>query len=173
LLSGAGAALAVVALEACGSHANAVDTPASVTTREIGVLIGLLHLEYKTIAAYEAGIPLLPAGLSKVPQQFLRHELSHAGELEGLIKKAGTKAPKPRADYALGHPRTETEVLELLHALEAEQLAAYLKAIPQLTEGPVRSGVGAVFANDAQHLSMLRSLLHRPPAPAAFVTGRE
>lgn len=64
-------------------------------------------------------------------------------------------------------------MLELLHRLEDAQLTAYLNAIPKLSGGPVRAAAAAIFANDAQHVMMLRIRLDRPPAPAAFVDGRE
>ncbi len=137
------------------------------------MLHDLLELEYKTIYAYEAGIPLLDPQTAVGPQQFLRQELSHAGELVGLIKKASGQLPKPHGAYALGQPRTEADVLALLHDLEAEQLTAYLRALPLVSDPGVRAGLAAVLANDAQHVAMLRSQLHRAPSPAAFVTGRE
>ena len=64
-------------------------------------------------------------------------------------------------------------MLDLLHRLEQTQLSAYVHAIPLLASGPVRVAVASVFANDAQHVAVLRERLHRTPAPAAFVTGRE
>ena len=141
---------------------------------DIDILRGLLDLEYETVAAYEAGIPLLDSAVALDAQQFLHHELSHVGEMFGLLKQAGIKKPPgPRGTYALGHPRTSGEVLNLLHRLESTQLSAYVHAIPRLVSGPVRVAVASVFANDAQHVAVLRERLQRPPAPAAFVTGRE
>jgi hypothetical protein len=151
-----------------------VSTAAKVPSVDIDILLGLLDLEYETVAAYEAGIPLLDPATAVDAQQFLRHELSHVGEMFGLIKQAGIKKPPgPRGSYDLGHPRTSDEVLDLLHRLEQTQLSAYLHAIPLLVSGPVRVAVASVFANDAQHVTVLRERLHRTPAPAAFVTGRE
>jgi len=145
-----------------------------VPSNDVGLLLALLDLEYETVAAYEAGIPLLDSASAVDAQQFLHHELSHAGEMSGLIKQAGIKKPPgPRGAYDLGHPRTPGDVLALLHRLESAQLGAYLHAIPLLGSGPVRVAVASVFANDAQHIAVLREHLHRPPAPAAFVTGRE
>ncbi|MEA2145842.1 MAG: hypothetical protein QOG59_1429 [Solirubrobacteraceae bacterium] len=151
-----------------------VSTTAKVPSVDVDILRGLLDLEYETVAAYEAGIPLLDSATAVDAQQFLRHELSHVGEMFGLIKQAGIKKPPgPRGSYDLGHPRTPAEVLDLLHRLEQAQLSAYLHAIPLLVSGPVRVAVASVFANDAQHVTVLRERLHRTPAPAAFVTGRE
>lgn len=169
---------AALALQGCGgAHKNHVATSSGpVPAPDIAILEHLQRLEFETIAAYEAGIPLLtpksPSAMAA--QQFLHHELSHAGELGGLIRKAGIKKPPtPGVGYDLGHPTDATEVLMLLHRLESAQLDAYLTALPLLSDGAVRAALAAVFANDAQHVAILRGLLAHPPVPAAFVTGRE
>jgi hypothetical protein len=159
-----------------GAKKNHVKTSGPVPVPDVAILSRLLDLEYETIAAYEAGIPLLapksPSAMAA--QQFLHHELSHAGELAGMIRKAGVKkAPKPRLSYPLGHPSDAAGVLELFHRLESAQLAAYQSALPLLSDGAVRAGLAAVSANDAQHVAILRSLQGHTAAPAAFVTGRE
>ena len=170
------ASLAAAGLAGCGgsgTHPH-VSTTAAVPSSDVRLLLGLLDLEYETVAAYEGGIPLMDSSSALVAEQFLRHELSHAGELEGLLRHAGVKKPPgPRLAYDLGHPHTPAEVLALLHRLESAQLSAYVHAIPLLGAGPVRVAIASVFANDAQHVTALRVLLRRPPAPAAFVTGRE
>lgn len=139
---------------------------------DVGVLNGLLDLEHETIAAYEAGIPLLDPVHASVAEQFLRQEFSHAGELNGLVKDAHGQPATPRL-YRFGHPRTSEQVLALLYRLERAQLAAYVVAIPQVTDGDARGALAAMFANDAQHVAVLRATAHRPPAPEAFVSGRE
>jgi len=172
-LGGAGLAGASAAvLAACGAHRNHVKADAKPTPRDVGLLAGLLDLEQKTVAAYEAGIPLLDATSAPAAEQFLRHELSHVGELAGLIKKAGAKPQHPRL-YDLGHPHSAEDVLALLHRLESSQLRAYLATLPRLSGGPVRAALAAVLANDAQHVAVLRALQRQAPAPSAFVTGRE
>lgn len=167
---------ATVLLSACGHSGG---TPAHVSTSgpvakgDVATLNGLLDLEHETIAAYEAGIPLLDQGNAKAATQFLRHELSHAGELSGLVKQAGGEPLKPRGDYNLGHPHDQDGVLALLHRLEQGQLAAYLHALAGLAAGTERAALAAIFANDAQHIAVLRARLHRSPAPSAFVSARE
>jgi hypothetical protein len=176
LLTGFMASLAAAGVAGCGHSAThpTVSTSATVPSSDVDILLTLLDLEYETIAAYEGGIPLLDSASALDAQQFLRHELSHAGEMGGLLRKAGIKKPPgPRGAYDLGHPHTPAEVLALLHRLEAAQLGAYLHAIPLLSSGPVRVALASVCANDAQHLAVLRERLHRTPAPAAFATGRE
>jgi ferritin-like protein len=138
---------------------------------DVAILNGLLDIERHTIAAYTAGIPLLRRPAAKAAQQFLSQELAHAQSIADLIKQAGGKAAKPRARYDLGNPKTEPQVLALLEALEGRQLAAYVQKIPGLSPGRLRSAVAAIFANDAQHLAVLRTELRQDPVPAAFVSG--
>lgn len=178
LLSAAGAAAAGaagLALGACGGPTHHhPKSSAHVASEDVALLLSLYNLERKTIAAYEAGIPLLSRAAAKDAEQFLGQEESHAGELSGLLKKVKVKAPPLYGGaYTLGHPRTETQVLKLFDRLENQQLAAYLDAIPRLSTGPVRSAAAAIFANDAQHVMVLRVHMHRPPDSAAFVVPHE
>ena len=179
LLLAAGGTIAGVgttALAACsGSTAlrEKVRNGANVSRRDVEILNRLLDLEYYAITAYTAGIPLLRRPAAEAAKQFLGQELAHASALSDLVKRAHGKTSKPKASYDLGHPRGATDVLLLLHRLESEQLAAYVEMIPNLSPGRLRSATAAIFANDAQHVSVLRTHLGRAPVPAAFVTGRE
>ena len=173
LLVGGGGAAAAVLLGACGSKPLRVKvrTGVKVQRGDVAGLNGLLDLELHTIAAYTAGVPLLRKPAAKAAQQFLAHELAHAQALSDLVRKAGGKPDEPRARYDLGNPTTETEVLTLLRGLEDEQLAAYVRTLPLLSPGKLRSAVAAIFANDAQHVAVLSAQLGQAAVPAAFVTG--
>ncbi len=176
LLSAGAAGGAALLLGACGKsnplHTR-VKAAGPVPLADVGVLNGLLDLEHYAIAAYEAGIPLLDKGSAAAAKQFLAQELTHAGELSGLVKKAGAKPHDPQPTYDLGHPHTNADVLRLLHRIETSQLAAYVSAIPFLQNGKVRAAALALFANDAQHVTVLRLQLGLEPVPSAFVTGQE
>lgn len=90
-----------------------------------------------------------------------------------MIKKAGGKPVEPLESYDLGQPRNEAELLLLLHSIEGGVVAAYLQAIPRLSQGKVRADVASILANEAQHVSVLRAKLRLSPIPSALVTGRE
>jgi hypothetical protein len=145
---------------------------------DIDLLNRSLGLEFRTIAAYTAGIPHLTGRYRRAAVGFLQQELSHMARLGALVKRAGGK-PFGRADsYDFGHPggpphATARDVLVLLHALEQTQLAAYLDAIPLLAPGPVRGDVAAILADQAQHISVLRAALGLQAIPSALVTGTE
>ena len=180
LLGGAGAALAgtgALTLAGCGRAAvgrKAVkQLPPPLMAKDVEILAHALELERRTVAAYIAGIPLLPRAQAKAAQQFLNEELEHTGELISLIKAAGGKA-RPRADsYDLGHPRDGAEVLTLLHSLESLQISNYLRSIPRLSPAPLRAAVATILTVDAQHISMIRLAQGETPVPAPFVTGSE
>ncbi|MGI8903527.1 MAG: ferritin-like domain-containing protein [Solirubrobacteraceae bacterium] len=147
--------------------------PPAARRADAELLNGLLDLERRTIGAYTAGIPLLTGASLTAAQRFLAQELAHAAELSRLLKRAGVVAHRPSDSYDLGHPRSAAAVLGLLHASETAQLAAYITAIPRLATGTVRASTASILADDAQHVSVLRSALALDPVPTAFVTGRE
>jgi hypothetical protein len=175
LLRAAGAGLAGAILAGCGSQSirAQVQNSRPVLHSDVDLLNRLLHLEHVAIAAYTAGIPLLAPATHKAGQLFLNDEISHAGDIAGLVRAAGGKPIKPAPSYALGHPRTSQEVLTLLHNVENMQIAAYVDAIAVLEPGTLKQQVASILANDAQHLAVVRAALGQPAIPSAFVTGRE
>ncbi len=175
LLRAAGAGLAGAVLVGCGSQSirAQVQNSRPVLHGDVDLLNRLLHLEHVAIAAYTAGIPLLSPATHKAGQLFLNDEISHAGDLAGLVRAAGGKPIKPAPSYALGHPRTSQEVLKLLHDVENTQIAAYVDAIAVLQPGTLKQQVASILANDAQHIAVVRAALGEPAIPSAFVTGRE
>lgn len=174
MAAGAGAAGAYV-LSGCGSAPLRVKVrgEAKVAQSDIAVLNRLLGLEQWAVAAYTAGIPLLPHRTAKAAKQFLGQDLAHAVELTELVKKANGKPAKPPASYDLGNPSSSEDVLLLLHRIENAQIAGYLDMIPSLSRGRLRSAVAAILANDAQHIAVIRYELGRAPIPSPFVTGQE
>jgi len=176
LAAGAGlAGAAGLALAGCGKESlrQQVHNSKPVLNTDVDILNHLLHLEHVAIAAYTAGIPLLAPATHKAGQLFLNDEISHAGDIAGLVRAAGGKPIKPAPSYALGHPRTSQEVLMLLHNVENMQIAAYVDAIAVLRPGTLKQQIASILANDAQHIAVVRAALGQPAIPSAFVTGRE
>ena len=170
--------LAALTLVGCGSSGKvptqAVEgSPQPVQSDDVAILNRLLDRERQTVAAYTAGIPLLPRPEARTARQFLDEELEHTGELLSLIKAADGVSVARRPSYALGHPRSAGDVLTLLHALERAQVSEYLAVIPRLSPGPVRAATASILASDAQHIAILRLAQGNVAAPSAFVTGRE
>jgi len=175
VLLAAGAGLAGALLAGCGGESikQQVHNSQPALTNDVDLLNNLLHLEHLAIAAYTAGIPLLDQPTAKAGQLFLNDEISHSGDIAGLVREAGGKPIKPDASYALGHPRNSDEVLMLLHAVENAQIAGYLYAIQRLEPGVVKQQVASILANDAQHVAVVRAALGRTAIPSAFVNARD
>ncbi len=171
-MAGAGA----VTLAGCGggdSLKDQIKRDPPVGQTDVELLNHLVDLEYLAVAAYTAGLPLLHRPQARAAKQFLSQELGHVDGLSLLVREAGGKANKPRDTYDLGNPRTSADVLRLLHTVETLQISAYIDAIPRLGPAKVRQLTTQYFANDAQHISIVRSLLGKAPFPAPFMSGRE
>jgi bacterioferritin (cytochrome b1) len=169
------AGLAVVS-SGCGGHARARprhQPTAAQRAANVEVLNGLLDVEHRAIAAYTAGTPLLGGQAQKAAQQFLGQEFAHVSELQGLIMHQKGTPNKALSQYDFGRPTTHHDVLQLLHDVERAQITAYLAAIPEVTQGSVRSALGAILGSDAQHIAVLRANLGRPALADALVTGNE
>jgi hypothetical protein len=150
-----------------------VELPPTVSRQDIEILTEALELERRTVAAYIAGIPLLPRAPAHAARQFLSEELEHTGELISLIKTSGGHAPPRANSYQLGRPPDAAGVLKLLHTLETMQIATYLQAIPRLSPGPTRAAAATILTVDSQHVTMLRLTQGQAAVPSAFVTGSE
>jgi bacterioferritin (cytochrome b1) len=173
--SGAGiAAGAALVLGGCGSTeevAGVHKIPPEARSADVKILNGLLDLEYKAIAAYTAGIPLLTKHVQTSAKQFLSQEITHSDAVYALIKQAHGPGKRAKANYDLGRPRDAKDVIELLHSLEQAQIAGYLEAIPNVSPGSVRAALSTILANEAQHVVVLRRALHVEPLAGPFVTA--
>ena len=156
------------AAEAAKHHHHLQPADPAQETPLVRGLLAALDLERRTVAAYAAGIPLLGRRARDAARRFLDFELSHAGEISGLIAQAGTKPPKTSGQYDLGQPQTPRQVLELLRDLERRQLAMYLALVPQLSDDKTRAAITAILGSDAQHVAVLSSLLGLDPLPSAI-----
>lgn len=173
-----GASAAAILLAGCGST-SASHTPSTnqltppVTSDDVAILNAALALEHRSAAAYAAAIPILSGRTQKAAKQFLSQDLAHAGRLAAIISQAGGEPVAPLASYNLGRPGNTQQLLTLLHSIEGAMVAGYLQAIPLLSQGNTRADLASILANEAQHVSVLRSKLRLDPIPSALVTGRE
>jgi hypothetical protein len=178
LLSAAGGAAAVLASQlatACGSHSRmhvgAIPKPIGET--DVGYLNHALDLKHYAVGAYTAATPLLRGRDHAVAKRFLGQDLTHVSELISLIKRADGTPNLPQSTYDLGHPHGTRGILDLLEGAENALVAGYLELLPKVSPGSVRSILGSIIANDAQHLAVLHLQLRRNPIPSAFVAGPE
>jgi hypothetical protein len=147
--------------------------PPELKAANAAIFNALIDAEYVAAAAYIAGIPLLSDHNLRAAKHFLAQEVSHITQLANLVTVAHGVPNGPRASYDLGRPRSETEVLELIHRSERVTIRAYLDAIPKLSPGASRAAAASILANEAQHVSVVRRNLGLHPVPDALVTAAE
>ncbi len=87
-----------LALAGCGGDSLKAQLKQAppVARADVTLLNHLIDLEYLAVAAYTAGLPLLPPTAYHAAKQFLAQELGHAQGLALLVREAGGKESKPR-----------------------------------------------------------------------------
>jgi rubrerythrin len=163
------AAVGSAALAGCGgggSSKRKLDPEA-----DAAILNALLELEHTAVAVYTA------ASLGGAARRFRDHERRHAARLSQEIRRLGGSPveAKPLADYERGFPalRTPRDALRLAVDVENTAVAAYIDALPKLTDPALRATVAATLTVEAEHMSVLLGELGEPQVPRALVTGRE
>jgi rubrerythrin len=143
--------------------------------RDVAILNAALDLENTAIAAYTAGAALLKGAVLETGKLFLAQEQEHAAGLAQAIRDLGgtPNKAKPAAAYAKGFPklRSQNDVLRFAVDLENTAVAAYVEAIPKLSDPKLRQTAAAINTNEAEHISVLLGALGKPPVPDAYVTG--
>ncbi len=159
----------------CGhsSRLHVGDISPAAGETDVTYLNHALALKQYSVAAYTAATPLLRGHEHIMSKHFLGQDLSHASQIMSLINHAGGTPNPPPNSYDFGHPRGSRGILHLLEAAENAIISGYLQMLPHVSPGVVRAEVCAIFANDAQHVAVLRLGLRRDPIPDAFVTGHE
>lgn len=147
--------------------------PPNLKAVDAAIFNGLIDAEYVVAAAYIAGVPLLSDHNLRAAKHFLVQEVAHIQQLSNLVGVAHGVPNGPHPSYDLGHPRNETQVLELIHRAEQAVIRAYLDAIPKLTPGAPRAAAASILANEAQHVSVLRRDLGLDPVPSAVLIAAE
>jgi rubrerythrin len=163
-----------VLLGACGDEEEESDKSESSPERaDAEILNGLIDVENTVIAAYTAGAPLLKGDLVRVGRQILTQEKEHADALSQAVLDLGGRPSKPKADYTGQFPRLreQEQVLRLTDQMENTVIAAYLDALPKLSNGELRAQAASIVTSEAEHLAVLHGAMGRPQAPSAFVAG--
>jgi hypothetical protein len=171
------ACVAALVLAGCGTSIHRVapnklrELPVDQRVTMVGLLNGALAADQQAIFAYTIAGPLLGGRAQHAAGRFLGDVNTHAGVLRALIVRAGGTPHERSASYALGAPRTQPQVLELLQRLENVQIARYLGAIPRIASPWVRTVLASILADDAQHVTVLLWVQGRSRLQGAFVGG--
>ncbi|MDQ3678333.1 MAG: ferritin-like domain-containing protein [Actinomycetota bacterium] len=162
-----------VFLAACGDDdkAGSADGDADRDLADVEILNGALDLELMVVAAYKEGAALLRGGVLQIAKDLLEHEQEHADALVSAIKDAGGRPNRTKSSYDFPAWRSQSDVLTSAVELENTAVAAYIDALPKLTESDLRGTVAAILTSEAEHIALLRGALDLPPVPSAFVTG--
>ena len=139
---------------------------------DVEILNGALDLELRAVAAYKAGAAKLRGSRLAIVKVFLEQEQEHADGLAAAIKDADGTPNRAKSAYDFPVLRTEADVLRFAIDLENTAIAAYIDALPKLSQGELRATAASIITNEAEHLSVLLDSLGRDPVPEAFVTGR-
>ena len=159
-------------LAACSDDTkNPVIGPDESDQADVEILNGVLDLEFQAVAAYKAGAAKLRGERLAIVKVFLEQEQAHADGLSGTIKDLDGTPNRAKSDYDFPAMRSEADVLRFALDLENTAIAAYIDALPKLSEQELRSMSASIITSEAEHVSVLLDALGREPVPGAFVTG--
>lgn len=170
-----------VFLAACGDNtsgnaAGGGDGGGSVSSgqpSDADLLNSALDLEYMAVAAYEAGAPKLTGNALTLGKSFLQQEQEHAQGLVQAIKQLGGKPNRALADYGFPALADQAAVVKFALDIENTAVAAYIDALPRLSDPKLRGTASAILTNEAEHIALLSSAVGMNPTPEAFVTGKK
>jgi hypothetical protein len=175
-LRGAGITLvggAPVLLAACGGDDDQPAITSKPGSVDVRVLNPVLDLEYTAVAVYTAGQPLLRGGMRALGRQFLDQEREHAAALVRAIEDLGGTPSKPRTRYPMPPLPDQDAFLTFVKGFEETVIAAYIEALPKLSDPELRATGAAILTTEAEHISVLLAGLGEPRVPEAFVTGEQ
>jgi rubrerythrin len=166
---GAAAGGAAVVLGGCGSRdPNAGDETAS----NLELLNGMLDLEHLSVAAYTTSAIALHGSRARMGRRFRDQELEHVKRLSDAVRELGGTPNMRRKAYDFPELRTDRQVMRFAVDLESTAVAAYLDALPRLTDPSLRAAVASIVCVEAEQIAALRDELGLEPVPDAFVTGK-
>jgi rubrerythrin len=175
-LAGAGLAGASAGvLGACGDDTKNPDvqtTPDESDEADVEMLNSVLDLELRAVEAYKVAAGALAGRGLQIAQDFIEHEQAHVDALSKAIRDAGGRPNRAKASYDFPRLRSQRAALRFAAGLENTAIAAYIDALPKLSQGELRALAGAVLTVEAEHLAVLMGALGEPQLPTAFVVGR-
>lgn len=172
VIVGAGGTAAFLA--GCGDSTttpNVVTGPDESDEADVEILNAALDLELMAVAGYKVGAGRLRGRALEFGKKFLDHEQEHVDALSAAIEDAGGTPNRAKSSYDFPDLRTQTDVLRFAVDLEKTAIAAYIDALPKLSQRELRATAAGIITTEAEHLAVLLDALGRDPAPDAFVTG--
>ena len=174
-LLGMGAAASGALLAGCADDATnrSVQTAADESdAADVELLNSVLDLELMVIEAYKSAAARLRGPTLQLAKGFLEQEQAHADALATAVRDLRGTPNGPRSSYELPRLRSRDAALRYAVDLENTVIAAYVDALPKLSQADLRSAATAILTCEAEHVAVLLGVLGEPQVPAAFVTGR-
>jgi len=173
LLLAAVAAAMAAALSACGSGGGSNGATAE-KEADVAVLNEILGRQQAAIAAYEQVLPHLRGSALLAARQFHTQEQEHADATTKILWGIGGEADPPAETIETEDLKTHADALNFLYEMESGTIHIELGAVEKLHADWPRPRLGAMAANGAQHLVLIRRALGAKPletVPEAFETG--
>lgn len=169
------ATLASATLAACGGG-DGGSTTTAVPDKEAdaAILNDVLARELAAVRAYDRVLPSLRGQALASAREFRAQEQEHSNAIVKALRGLGEPAEPAEEEIESDPLKTRAEALEFLYELESVSVAYDLRSVSHLTAPWPRSLLGAIAANQAQHLVVLRRLLGADVAasiPEAFEDG--
>ncbi|MDX6707404.1 MAG: hypothetical protein QOK16_3292 [Solirubrobacteraceae bacterium] len=164
-----------VFLTACGDDTKSAGVktgPDESDQADVEMLNSALDLELMAVAAYKAGAAQLKGEVLQIGKAFLEQEQEHADGLSQAIKDAGGTPNRAKASYDFPKLSSQNDVLRFAVDLENTAIAAYIDALPKLSQGDLRATAAAIVTTEAEHVAVLLGVLGKNQVPDAFVTGK-
>jgi hypothetical protein len=162
--AGGGSAAMLAACGGGGSKPPKIDAEA-----DADVLNQALLAEYTAVAAYRAGRAHVSGRDRALVDTLLAQERQHVAALTRAIRDLGGRPLHPQpADAVEVPPRA---VMPFAVDIEHTETAGLADAVGKLTTPDLRRLVASIFANDAQHLALVRRATGQQPIPDALVEG--
>ena len=163
-----------VFLAACSDDTKnpALSGPDESDQADVEILNGALDLELMAVAAYKVVAGRLRGEELQIAKLLLEQEQAHADGLASAIEDADGTPNRAKSSYDFPALRGRRDALRFAIDLEDTAIAAYIDALPKLSERELRSTAASIVTNEAEHVAVLRDALGSEPVPAAFVTGR-
>jgi rubrerythrin len=170
---GAGAAGAALLGGCADDRSNLVESgPDESDAADVELLNVAVDLEHRAVAAYKAVAGTASGAALRAIKLVLEQEQEHVDGLAAAIRDLGGTPNRARHSYELPRWRSQAQALRFAIALEDDAIAAYIDALPKLTDRDLRATATSILTNEAEHIALLRGALGEPQVPAAFVTGR-
>jgi len=169
------AGASAVFLTTCGDDTKdrSVQTaPDESDAADVEMLNSALDLELMVVEAYKTGARQLSGRALQIAKGFLEQEQEHADALAGAIRDAGGMPNRAKSSYDFPRLRSQRDALRFAVELENTVIAAYIDALPKLSQGDLRATAAAIVTCEAEHIAVLRGVLDEPQVPEAFVTGQ-